>query len=407
MQPSCMRSILSLHRQNIIDMKKAYLLTLIYAGALLMGCQSHTHEEHDHEHEHEEQETHEQEEHHLAAGEIVFSEEKAAAVGLQTEEVAVGAFQEAVRVSGRLTTPKNKTQVVVAAMDGVITVHKHISDGSVVKRGQELAHISVRGMAEADPVETALIQYEAARKEYERAQALTNNQIVSAQEMEQISLRYQTAKSRYEALKDKKATDGCIEISAPQDGYVSAIHFANGDHVSAGDPLFTIAQTQELLLEVDVPERYWNKLSKIQTANFAPAYSEEVYSLSKMNGRLLSVDRVADSQSGYLPVVFSFTNKVGLVAGAYVDAYLLLSESQDALSVPVSALTEDQGVYSVYIQLDEDCYRKQDVRIGQSNGERVLIESGLHAGERVVTQGVMQVKLAGSATVIPGHTHHH
>ncbi len=382
-------------------MQKNYLLLAAYALAVLTGCSGHTHT-----HEHEEQE-HEHEAHTHAAGEIVFSEEKASAIGLQTEVIDYAPFAEAIKVSGQILTPTDKTLQVVAAMDGVITLQRTLNEGTAVRKGQVLAHISVRGIATADPVETARLQYEAARKEYERASRLTGNQIVSAQEMEQITLRYQTAKTQYEALRNKKAEDGCIEVVAPQDGYVSGIAFANGDYVEAGEALLAISQTKNLLLQADVPERYWSSLGKIQSANFEPAYSGTTYRLTDLNGKLLSIGQSANSQTGYVPVVFSFENKAGLIAGSYADIYLLLQQKQQALSVPVSAVCEEQGIYSVYVQLDEDYYRKREVVLGQSNGERVLVRSGLSAGEAVVTSGAMQVKLAGSATVIPGHTHNH
>ncbi len=382
-------------------MQKNYLLLAAYTLAVFTGCSGHTHT-----HEHEEHE-HEHEVHAHTAGEIVFSEEKATAIGLQTETIDYAPFAEAIKVSGQILTPANKTLQVVAAMDGVITLQRTLNEGTAVRKGQVLAHISVQGMATADPVETARLQYEAARKEYERASRLTGNQIVSAQEMEQITLRYQTTKTQYEALRNKKAEDGCIEVVAPQDGYVSSLDFANGDYVEAGKALLAINQTKTLLLQADVPERYWSSLSNIQSANFKPAYSSTTYRIADLNGQLLSIGQSANSQTGYVPVVFSFENKAGLIAGSYADIYLLLQEKQQALSVPVSAVCEEQGIYSVYVRLDEDCYRKREVVLGQSNGERVLVRSGLTAGESVVTVGAMQVKLAGSATVIPGHTHNH
>lgn len=392
---------------------------MAYAALMLGGCHGQQHEHHDHDHEHcehshehshsgHDHDDHGAAEHHEhRAGEIVFSPEKAAAVGLETETIVAAPFEEAVKVSGRLATPTNKVQSVVAAMSGVIKLQRALNEGSAVRRGEVLAHISISGMAATDPVETARIQYETARKEYERAQGLVDNQIVSAQEMEQITLRYQTAKTQYEALQGKKADDGCIEIKAPQDGYVSGLSFGNGDYVEAGQALFSVSQTQHLLLQVDVPERYWSRLGSIHGANFVPAYSETTYRLADLNGRLLSVGRTSDTQTGYVPVVFSFDNKAGLVSGAYADVYLLLSDRQQALSVPLSAVTEEQGLHYIYVRLDEDCYMKREVTLGQSNGERVLVRSGLQSGETVVTKAALQVKLAGSATVIPGHTHNH
>ena len=404
MQPGCRKKTVPLQRklEKLYAMQRYYFLLCVYMSAVLAGCSGHNHEHHDHDHDHEATEYHEHKQ-----GEIVFSPEKAAAVGLQTETIVAQPFEEAVKVSGRILTPANKVQAVVAAMDGVISMQRTLNEGTAVRKGEVLAHISVRGMAASDPVETARIQYETARKEYDRAQGLTGSQIISAQEMEQITLRYQNAKAQYEALQDRKADDGCIEICAPQNGYVSGLNFANGDYAQAGQVLLSISQTQQLLLQADVPERYWNRLGSIRSANFAPAYSDTTYRLTDMNGHLLSVGRTADTQTGYVPVVFAFDNKAGLVSGAYADVYLLLADRQEALSVPLSAITEEQGVYSVYVQLDEDCYMKREVILGQSNGERVLVRSGLQSGETVVTRATLQVKLAGSATVIPGHTHNH
>ncbi|MCI5681391.1 MAG: efflux transporter periplasmic adaptor subunit, partial [Bacteroidales bacterium] len=174
--------------------------TLAYTVFALTGCSEHGHTHSDHEHEHCEHTNHDHDHsdadhHEHQPGEIVFSPEKAAAVGLQTEEVQVAPFEEALKVSGRITTPANKTQSVVAAMSGVIEMQRALNEGTAVRRGEILAHISLASMAAADPVETARIQYETAKKEYERAQSLTNSQIVSAQEMEQITLRYRTAKT--------------------------------------------------------------------------------------------------------------------------------------------------------------------------------------------------------------------
>jgi multidrug efflux pump subunit AcrA (membrane-fusion protein) len=56
--------------------------------------------------------------------------------------------------------------------------------------------------------------------------------------------------------------------------------------------------------------------------------------------------------------------------------------------------------------LDEEGYKKQEVMLGQNNGERVQILSGLKNGDKVVTKGVYQVKLAATSSVMPeGHAH--
>ena len=84
------------------------------------------------------------------------------------------------------------------------------------------------------------------------------------------------------------------------------------------------------------------------------------------------------------------------------------------LTVPTTALTEEQGTHYIYIKesnpkhKDEGVFEKREVKIGQTDGVRTEIMSGLKEGETVVSEGAYQVKLAASASIIPeGHNHNH
>jgi multidrug efflux pump subunit AcrA (membrane-fusion protein) len=70
-------------------------------------------------------------------------------------------------------------------------------------------------------------------------------------------------------------------------------------------------------------------------------------------------------------------------------------------------LTEEQGLYYVYLQVDEDGYRKQEVQLGRHAGTRVEVLRGLTPGDQLVVRGARQVKLASATGAIPGHTHNH
>ena len=93
--------------------------------------------------------------------------------------------------------------------------------------------------------------------------------------------------------------------------------------------------------------------------------------------------------------------------GSFAEVWLLTRPRENVLSVPVSALTEEQGLYFVYLKLDGSCYKKQEVKLGESDGIRTEIVSGLKPGDNVVTKGVYNVKLASASNIIPAHTHNH
>ena len=190
-------------------------------------------------------------------------------------------------------------------------------------------------------------------------------------------------------------------------GYLKNIRVKEGDYVSVGQPLVTIAQSNRLVLRAEVSEKYYNQLPSVWSANFRTPYDDVVYKLSDLNGRMLSFGKSSDSDTFYLPVTFEFDNRGAVIPGSFVEVYLLTAPTQNVLSVPEEALIEEQGLYSVYVRMDEDCFMKHPVTLGADNGKDVQILSGIKAGDEVVTEGAHQVKLASASNVIPPHSHHH
>jgi len=180
-----------------------------------------------------------------------------------------------------------------------------------------------------------------------------------------------------------------------------------GDYVTVGQPLMTVTQMRRLVLKADVSERYYAQLPRIVSANFKTPYNNKVYCLENLGGKVLSFGKSSGDTSYYVPVTFEFDNRGDMVPGAFVEVFLLSGERQGVISLPESALTEEQGLYFVYLKLDDECYKKQEVQLGTSNGERVEILSGLKDGDTVVIRGAIHVKLAAASNAIPAHSHNH
>ncbi|WP_346695042.1 efflux RND transporter periplasmic adaptor subunit [Barnesiella viscericola] len=394
-------------------MKRTILLSITILSYILWSCSgSSSHEEHqhgdhieEHDHEHSESEGHD----HAAEGhgdEIILKKAEADAIGLTTKTMKPERFHSVISCSGTLSAAQGDEMTVVAPVAGVVSLAgRHIADGSQVAKGSVLLHLSSKKLAAGDPASKAYIDYETARKAYERAGELVKDQIISRQEYEQTARDYETARLAYEAMGGSRSGSA---VQAPMTGYLKNILVSDGDFVQMGQPLMTLSQNRRLQLRAEVPQRYYKELPTIVTANFKTTYDDRVYDLTQLNGKLLSYGRGTLAGGAYVPVVFELDNRGEVVPGACVEVYLRSSAVDNALVVPVSALTEEQGLYFVYLRLDEEGYKKQEVSIGDTDGANVRILSGLHEGDRVVTRGVYQVKLAANSGVIPeGHSHNH
>ena len=176
--------------------------------------------------------------------------------------------------------------------------------------------------------------------------------------------------------------------------------------MTVGQPIAKVAQNRRLQLRAKVSENHFKILKSVNDANFKMAYDDQLYKLANLNGKLLSYGKTSDNNSFYIPVTFEFDNVGDIIPGSFTEVFLLSTPREGVLSVPVSALTEEQGLYFVYTQVEPDAYMKKEVAVGQNNGARAEILTGLKQGDKVVTKGVTQVKLASASGEIPhGHEH--
>ena len=98
----------------------------------------------------------------------------------------------------------------------------------------------------------------------------------------------------------------------------------------------------------------------------------------------------------------------GIANGAFAEVYLIGASRQDVITVPVAAVTEQQGNHYVYVKLDHECYERRLVKLGGNDGRNVEIISGINGGDNVVVGGATVVKLAESSGAVPeGHSHNH
>ena len=383
---------------------KNYILTGTLCMFLLGGCGEHAHD-HEHEGHDHEAEIH-AEEKTAHSDEIVLTPEKAKAAGVEAEVIHPGAFREVIQAGGQILSAQGQEATVVAASSGVVSFSRKIAEGIEVGQGSELLSVSAEHIQEGDPVRKAKVAYEKAKEEYERAEKLVGSQIVSQKEFAALREAYQNARLTYEALLPSKSGKG-VAVKAPIGGFVKNCLVKEGDYVTVGQPLMTVTQMRRLVLKADVSERYYAQLPRIVSANFKTPYNNKVYSLENLGGKVLSFGKSSGDTSYYVPVTFEFDNRGDMVPGAFVEVFLLSGERQGVISLPESALTEEQGLYFVYLKLDDECYKKQEVQLGTSNGERVEILSGLKDGDTVVTRGAIHVKLAAASNAIPAHSHNH
>lgn len=377
--------------------------------------EDHDHDDHDHDghkgkniadgHSHDEDFHNDEEEGHKKhEGEVHLS--AADIKKISTETAAFSEFSHVIMATGEILPTTKGEASVVAPFSGIVSIASGVTMGGKVSEGQVMFNISTNVGESSDLVEKATIELEAVRKEYERDLKLNEEKIVSEKELNECKERYEQAKVRHANLASK-ISSGKATSKSQIAGFVKSINVSDGTYVNAGEQLAVVTQNDKLMLKVKLPQRYQKNASSIKTVKFRTAYAPDVFALDKMAGKQVSQAITTADGGYYIPLLFEFKNINNVMSGTSVECYVVTKQKKNVITVPNSAIAEDQGVAQVFVKKHEDAFKKQFVTLGETDGERTEIIDGLRSGDIVATSDVARLHLAASSNAIPAHTHNH
>lgn len=342
---------------------------------------------------------------------VAFIKEMSWKVDFSTVPCLKEPFGQVIRTMAQIQPSQGDERVVTAKTSGIVAIPEAgLVDGKSVSAGQTLFYIESGDMADNNlsvRYQEAESNYNLTKKEYERKQELAKDRIVSESELLQARANYETAEAVYNNLRRNFAA-GRQSVTAPIAGFVKQLLVRNGEYIEAGQPIVTVSQNRNLFIKAEIQPKYYPLLNNISTAKFRILNDETVYTLDELNGRLVSYGKSVETDRPLLPVVFQVDNSVELLPGSFVEMYIKTRGQQSTLTVPNVSLVEEMGNYFVYVQLTPEYFEKREVKIGQTDGERTEILSGLNESERVVAKGAVLVKLTqatGTLDAESGHVH--
>ena len=343
-------------------------------------------------------------------GDISYLKEQAWKVEFANQAVKKQTFNDVIKTSGQILSAPGDEMIVTAKASGVVVFSgKNTIVGSAVNSGNSLFTITGADMTESNidaSVKDAKANYLKAKADYERSKLLVADKIVSEKDHQQVKLQFENAQTSYNTVSKNYSAKG-QNVLSPMSGFVKNVLVTEGQFVPSGTPLATISKNKRLLVQANVSQNYFSRLSSITSANFKTPQSDVVYNTTALNGRIVSYGKSASASTPFIPVTFEIDNAGQLVSGSIIEIYLKSSTIADALVVPISALIEEQGIFYVYVQTGGESFQKREVKLGASDGLNVQVLEGISENERVVTKGGYQIKLSSASGALPTHGHEH
>lgn len=272
----------------------------------------------------------------------------------------------------------------------------NIQVGQSVKEGQLLFAIDPTDInSQIRQAQAAVAQARAAladaKADYERFSKLYKQQSVPQQQFDKMKLQYQVAQENLSAAEagqeQAKGQMRYADVKAPFDGVVVQKLAVTGDLAAPGNPVLVLENRQLMSVQVEVSSDLYRLLKLGDNAVVTIEGRDNV-----ITGVISNLVGAANPMTRTHTVKLSLSGSpVGINSGAFARVAFNRGE-RTTLMVPASSVVTRGGIVGLFVVGDDGMARFRMVRTGLSQGDKIEIQAGLEAGEKVLVSSKKPVR---------------
>ena len=299
--------------------------------------------------------------------------------------VTMQSWQDNLKTTGTLTALQG-VQFKSEIAGRVTKIYFH--PGDKVQSGQMLLEINpANAEAQYHAAQAAAVLQQS---NYHRAQLLYRQKVISQADLDTALYNKNSALATEKAA---QANLDLAQVKAPFSGTMGLALVNLGSYVAVGTPLFNLEKLDQLRIDFQIPERYANQVKVGDALTLSPA----------IPGRVTGVDTAIDPATRMLGVQAVIEN-VGvntLLPGGFAELQWFYGPVKQVLFVPQTAVLDEGVTHKVY-KVIKGIVHAVPVSIGQRFNDQIIIQSGLKAGDQIVTNGL--IKLHDGDAVVGAHS---
>jgi cobalt-zinc-cadmium efflux system membrane fusion protein len=323
---------------------------------------------------------------------------------------------------GAITTPIAGR--LIATTNGFPEIGQPVRAGQIIAYVQPVfSEITTRLVAARAAVDASRIKLADADKTHARIRVLAREGAKSQRDLQQAQREMQLAESDHAAalalqrayaaansnLLSGRAEDApSIALTAPIGGSVVRLApIAMGEFIAEGTTIAWTLNSNPVHLHAHVPESFAARLTSITGADVERSDGTTDRVFDKQRGRLVSIGSQIHPDTQTATVIIETPNTdPPFRVGQQTTLYLHTGRATNALALPSSALIEEQGMVTVYVQIAGETFAKRIVQTGIRDGDWVQILSGVTTGEMVAVKNAYAIRLAAVAGGAIPHSNH-
>ena len=314
-------------------------------------------------------------------------------------------FPKIVETSGMIDVPPENRASITAFMGGFVK-QTSLLVGNRVKEGQLLVVLENQEFVQMQQDYLEIFnQLDFLKAEFERNQTLFEEKIASQKSFLQAKSNYDTAKARYQGLKEQlqmlNISPSAVEqgkissqaaIYAPITGSITKMNVAKGSYVSPATEILEIVNNDHIHLELTVFEKDILKVKKGQKILFKIPEASE----TSFNAKVYLVGTSIDSDKRTIKVHGHLEHEedTNFLPGMFVDA-MIMTDTVQTWALPEEAVIESEGNhYVLKLIKKEDGYTFERIPVAQGNsydGYSEIISEQLTESDEFLIKGVFDL----------------
>ena len=283
--------------------------------------------------------------------------------------------------------------VMLSAEEAGTVKHIAFESGATARAGELLVELD-NGVEQAQ-LRSAIASAELARANLARARDLRGKNMVSQADLDSANAQAKQADAQIDNIRaviEKKT------IRAPFAGRAGIRQVNLGQFLNTGDPIVTLQSLDPVYVNFSLPQQ---RLAQLMTG-MTVRVTTDAFPDRDFEGKLTAINPEVETITRNVRVQATLANSSGLLRpGMYVDVTAVLPATEQVLMIPATAVLYapyGDSVFVVEEKKDEKTgavgkvLNQQFVRLGKTRGDFVVIDSGLNAGQTIVTTGVFKLR---------------
>ena len=314
------------------------------------------------------------------AGEISISSDQRARYGITMGVVALRTLVYETRTAGVVTLDETRIAQFAPKFFGVVERFFVNFTGQPVPRGQPLLQIYSPELivAQQEMLLAGSLQRELGRAQIPGVPSGTTNLVEAARQRLRLA---DISEGEIAAIQRSGQIRRALTLYSPASGVVTEKKVVNGQPVSAGEMLYSIADLSQVWIDVQLREADAAavRIGSIAYLSFAASPGLE------LTGRVTYVYPTLDSVARAVRARIVLPNPAGALKPGMYATVRIATPTRSVLAVPASAVVRTGERELVFIELANGSLAPREIRTGITAGGYTEILSGISSGQRIVT----------------------